>query len=79
MKKKTRILIVDDHVMIRLGLVEAINGEPDFKVVGQAGNSEEALAIYPQRHADVVIMDFQMPGADGAAATSRVLALHPNV
>lgn len=79
MKKKGRILIVDDHVMIRLGLVEAINGEPDFKVVGQAGNSDEALALYPQCHPDVVIMDFQMPGADGALVTSRLLALQPNV
>ena len=79
MKKKARILIVDDHVMIRLGLVEAINGEADFKVVGQAGNSDEELAIYPQCHPDVVIMDFQMPGADGASVTSRLLTLHPNV
>ncbi len=79
MKKKARILIVDDHVMIRLGLVEAVNGEADFKVVGQAGNCEEALAIYPQCHPDVVIMDFQMPGADGASVTGRLLALHPNV
>lgn len=79
MKKRARILIVDDHVMIRLGLVEAINGEADFKVVGQAGNSDEALAIYPQCHPEVVVMDFQMPGADGASATGRLLALHPNV
>ncbi len=78
MKTKYRILIVDDHVMIRLGLVEAINAEADFKVVGQAGNSEEALAVYPQCQPDVVIMDFQMPGADGAAATNRLRALHPN-
>jgi len=79
MKKRARVLIVDDHVMIRLGLVEAFNGETDFKVVGQAGNCEEALAIYPQCHPDVVVMDFQMPGADGASITSRLLALHPDV
>jgi DNA-binding NarL/FixJ family response regulator len=78
MKKKARILIVDDHVMIRLGLVEAINAEADFKVVGQASNGEEAFAIYPQCHPDVVIMDFQMPGADGATVTSRLRSLHPN-
>ena len=79
MKKRARVLIVDDHVMIRLGLVETINGEADFKVVGQAGNCEQALAIYSQCHPDVVIMDFQMPGADGASATSRLLELHPDV
>jgi len=78
MKRKARILIVDDHVMIRLGLVEAINAESDFRVVGQAGNGEEALVIYQQCHPDVVVMDFQMPGADGAMATSRMRTLHPN-
>ena len=79
MKTKTRILIVDDHVMIRLGLVEAINAEAAFKVVGQASNGEEAVAVYAQCHPDVVIMDFQMPGANGASVTRRLLALHPNV
>ena len=77
MKTKYRILIVDDHVMIRLGLVEAINAEDDFKVVGQASNGEEALVIYAQCHPDVVIMDFQMPREDGALVTRRILDLHP--
>lgn len=64
--------------MIRLGLVEAINAEADFKVVGQASNGEEALTVYTQCHPDVVIMDFQMPRADGALVTRRLLELQPN-
>ena len=78
MKPKTRVLVVDDHVMIRLGLVEAINAETDMKVVGQAGNGDEAFGLYPQCSPDVVIMDFQMPGPDGAASTRRRREAHPD-
>lgn len=78
MKSKSCILVVDDHVMIRMGLVEAINAESDMKVVGQAGNGEEALEVYAQSRPDVVIMDFQMPGLDGAASTRRLREQHPD-
>jgi DNA-binding NarL/FixJ family response regulator len=78
MKSRTRVLVVDDHVMIRMGLVEAINAESDMKVVGQAGNGEEALEVYAKSRPDVVIMDFQMPGPDGAATTQRLREEHPD-
>ena len=78
MKSKTRIMVVDDHVMIRMGLVEAINAESDLKVVGQAGNGEEALKVYPKSKPDVVIMDFQMPGMDGASSTEKLRENHPD-
>lgn len=77
MKSKTRVLIVDDHVMIRLGLAEAINAESDLKLVGQAGNGREAVELYPKCRPDVVIMDFQMPGPDGATSTELLRAKHP--
>lgn len=78
MKPKIRILVVDDHAMIRLGLVEAINSEEDMKVVGQAGTGQEALEIYGECLPDVVIMDFQMPGLDGATSTQELKKHHPN-
>jgi PleD family two-component response regulator len=62
MRRKTRVLIVDDHAMMRLGLAEAITGERDMTLAGEAANGEQALALYRKLQPDVVTMDFQMPG-----------------
>jgi DNA-binding NarL/FixJ family response regulator len=77
MKRKIRVLIVDDHAMMRLGLAEAITGERDMTLVGEAGNGAQALELYRQLEPDVVTMDFQMPGADGAESTSQLRAEFP--
>jgi DNA-binding NarL/FixJ family response regulator len=78
MKTKIRVLIVDDHAMMRLGLAEAILGDPHLTLVGEAANGEEALTLYRRHRPDVVIMDFQIPGADGADTTARLRSEFPD-
>lgn len=75
--KRTRVLIVDDHAMMRLGLAEAVAGERDMTLVGEASNGAQALELYRKLSPDVVTMDFQMPGADGAESTIRLRAEFP--
>ena len=77
MNRKIRVLIVDDHAMMRLGLAEAIVGERDLTLVGEAANGTQAIELYRQHHPDVVTMDFQMPGGDGAETTARLRAAFP--
>jgi DNA-binding NarL/FixJ family response regulator len=69
-----RLLVVDDHPVVRAGMVAMLSEEPDFEIVGEAGNGAEALALVPRVHPDVVLMDLRMPVLDGAEATSRLRA-----
>ena len=77
MKEKIRILIVDDHAMVRLGLAEAIAREPDLRLVGEASNGEEALQVYEKSRPDVVTMDDRLPGQDGAECTAALCRKFP--
>lgn len=77
MRRKIRVLIVDDHAMMRLGLAEAINGERDMMLAGEASNGAQAIEAYRELQPDVVTMDFQMPGVDGAEATARLRSEFP--
>lgn len=72
MKRKINVLIVDDHAMMRLGLAEAIGGEGDLALAGEASSGRQAMELYRKHRPDVVTMDFQMPGMDGAAATAAL-------
>jgi len=65
-----RILIADDHAVVRLGLTTLLDTESDFSVVGQAKNGEEAVAEALRLKPDVVIMDLMMPKMDGVEATA---------
>jgi NarL family two-component system response regulator LiaR len=67
-----RVMIVDDHDMVRRGLVAFLKVEADLELVGEASNGQEALRVCEQTRPDVVLMDLVMPGMDGTAAT-RVL------
>jgi DNA-binding NarL/FixJ family response regulator len=78
MKRKIQVLIVDDHAMMRLGLAEAINGERDMALAGEASNGQQALHLYREIQPDVVTMDFQMPMMDGAQATALLRAEFPD-
>ncbi|WP_184188892.1 response regulator [Micromonospora parathelypteridis] len=72
-----RILLVDDHPVVRDGLRGMLESEPDLAVVGEAGSGEEAVAAAHTHHPDVILMDLRMPGLDGPGATDRILAALP--
>lgn len=76
---RIRILLVDDQAMFREGLRTLLATQPDFEVVGEAANGEEALHLSTTSHPEVALMDLRMPILDGVAATRRLRALHPEV
>lgn len=76
--KPIRVLIVDDHEIVREGLQMLLSEETEFKVVGSAGNGAEAVALAKQHKPDVVLMDLVMPGLDGIETTRRVLSVNPS-
>ncbi len=71
-----RILLADDHVVLRSGLDALLSAEPDLRVVGQAGTGEEAVERARTLKPDVVVMDLDMPGMGGLEATRQVAALN---
>ena len=75
--KKTSVLLVDDHSVVRMGLAAIINIEKDLKVCGEAESGAEAVKLAKEMRPDVVVMDFMMPGMDGAEATAAVLRASP--
>ena len=71
---KLKILIADDHSIVRMGLKALIDYQKDMTVVGEARNGEEAVRLVRELRPDVVIMDLMMPKLDGASATRTILA-----
>ncbi|MDZ8171799.1 response regulator transcription factor [Microbacterium xanthum] len=69
-----RLVIVDDHPVVRAGLVGLLSDEPGLEVVGEAADGEAALRVVAATDPDVVLMDLRMPGVDGVAATARIVA-----
>lgn len=67
-----RVMIVDDHTVVRSGLGAFLMAKDDFEMVGEAKNGEQALNLCQQVHPDVVLMDLVMPGMDGATATRLI-------
>lgn len=76
---RIRILLVDDQTMFRAGMKILLSSQADFEIVGEAADGEEALQKTASLHPDVVLMDLRMPVLDGAAATRRIHAAHPQV
>lgn len=74
-----RILLVDDHPVVRAGLSGLLVSQPDFQIVGEAANGLEALSLLEQTGADVVLMDLRMPQMDGVTAIRQVRARFPKV
>ena len=69
-----RLLVVDDHPVVRMGLVAMLSEHPDFEVVGEAADGAEAVLQASRLTPDVVLMDLRMPVMDGAEATAKMLA-----
>ena len=77
--RKLRILLADDHKMVRDGLRLLIDGQPDMRVVGEAANGEEALHQAREPKPDVIVMDLSMPEMNGLQATERLKAEQPTM
>lgn len=73
-----RLLLVDDQHLVRAGLKMLCSAASDVEVVGEATNGQQAIRLAASVHPDVVLMDLRMPGVDGIAATSRILAARPS-
>lgn len=76
---KTRILLVDDHDIVRLGLMTLLNDQPDMEVIGEASTAAEAVHQTETLSPDVVLMDIRLPGEGGIEATRQVTAKFPKV
>jgi NarL family two-component system response regulator LiaR len=74
-----RVLIVDDHAVVRSGLSAFLLAYEDLEMVGDAANGAEAIRLCEKFRPDVILMDLVMPGMDGAAATRAIRAQHPDV
>jgi two-component system, NarL family, response regulator len=76
--KPIRILVVDDHFMVRMGLSSSLNVEPDIEVVAEARNGEAALDAYRKHHPTLVIMDLRLPGMSGIDCTAAMIREFPD-
>ena len=76
--KPIRILVVDDHFMVRMGLSASLNVEPDMEVVAEAGTGEAALEAFRAHRPNLVIMDVRLPGMGGSEATAAILGEFPD-
>jgi DNA-binding NarL/FixJ family response regulator len=74
-----RVVVVDDHPVVRGGLVGWLDSQPDLSVVAEASDGAEALVMVAATSPDVVLMDLRMPGMDGVTATERLATAHPDV
>jgi NarL family two-component system response regulator LiaR len=76
--EKIRIIIADDHAVVREGTRELLQKEPDLEVVGEAGDGEEAVRLVKELIPDVAILDIAMPGLNGIEATKQIKAILPS-
>ena len=74
-----RVMLVDDHRLVRAGLKRVLSEMPDIEVISEAGTGEEALELARQRAPDVVLMDVNMPGMGGLETTRRMMSRMPQV
>jgi two-component system NarL family response regulator len=75
--KKIRVMVVDDHFVVRMGLTGSVNVEPDMVVEAEASSGEQAIAAYRQCQPDIVLMDLKLPGMSGVEATKAICEEFP--
>jgi DNA-binding NarL/FixJ family response regulator len=73
-----RILLIDDHPVVREGLSGMLAGQPDFEVVGQGDDGSQAVILNAELRPDVILMDLRMPGMDGVSAIQEIKAQMPD-
>lgn len=76
--KKIRVLLADDHAVLRAGLRALLNAQPDIEVVGEAGDGTQAVQLAQALAPDIALLDITMPGVDGLAATRQIRQLCPH-
>lgn len=76
--KKQRILLVDDHEVVRLGLKTLLDRHPQFTVIGEAATAHEAVKFVEQHNPDIVVMDIRLPGGSGISACEEITDNHPD-
>lgn len=74
-----RVLVVDDHELVRSGITRMLADNPDIEVVGQASSGEDAIDFVRQQRPDIVLMDIRMPGIGGLEATRRILRIDDSI
>ncbi|MBV8070321.1 MAG: response regulator transcription factor [Acidobacteriaceae bacterium] len=72
-----RVLLADDHTIVRQGLKLILSAQPDLEVIGEAANGNEAVDLAHKLHPDIVLMDVAMPGVNGIEATKRMVQADP--
>ena len=76
---KIRLVIADDHLVVRAGLRAMLEAEPDFEVIGEASTGVQAIDLANKLRPHVLLMDLRMPEVDGVAATARIRERHPDI
>lgn len=79
MSPRIRILVVDDHPIVRSGITSVLATQPDLDVVGEAANGDEAVTAAAQLQPDIVLMDLRMPVRNGVDASTAILAARPSI
>lgn len=77
-EKSIRILIADDHYVVRMGLAALVETEPDLQVVGEAADGMQVVELYKKLHPNLVLMDLRMPRTDGVTATRQIREQFPH-
>jgi two-component system invasion response regulator UvrY len=79
MIKMIKVIVVDDHELIRSGIKALLSDLPNIEVIATAGSGEEAILLAKQQKPNVILMDVRMPGIGGIAATQKIVAAHPDI
>lgn len=77
MDKKTKVLLVDDHAIVRQGLKLILSNEQNIEITGEASDCDQAVALVTQTSPDIVVMDIHLANSDGIVATTRILQSSP--